>query len=102
MLGGGRKKQYSWMDTGGGSAGSLAPSSPGVVGSPMSLGSTNREDEKLREQTIERPGWVTMKDALEARVMVVERPGLVLAGRGGGNPSGKDGLVLRISQSSLT
>ena len=66
MLGGGRKKRYSWMDTGGGGAGSPAPSSPGVVASPMSSAGTNREDEKLRGRTIERPGWVTMKDALEA------------------------------------
>jgi hypothetical protein len=66
MLGGGRKKRYSWMDTGGGGGGSPAPSSPGVVSSPMSITGTNREDEKLRGRTIERPGWITMKDALEA------------------------------------
>lgn len=68
MLGGGRKKRYSWMDTGGGSGvGSPAPSSPGgVVSSPISSVGTNREDEKLRGRTVERAGWVTLKDALEA------------------------------------
>jgi len=70
MLGGGRKKRYSWMDTGGGAAGggvgSPAPASPGVSASPMSTGGTNREDEKLRGRTVERPGWITLKDALEA------------------------------------
>jgi hypothetical protein len=71
MLGGGRKKRYSWMDTGGGTAsvgggvGSPAPSSPGVVASPISV-ATNREDDKLRGRPVERPGWVTLKDALEA------------------------------------
>jgi Transcription initiation factor TFIID component TAF4 family len=68
MLGGGRKKRYSWMDTGGGSGiGSPAPSSPGgVVASPVSSVGTNREDEKLRGRTVERAGWITLKDALEA------------------------------------
>jgi Transcription initiation factor TFIID component TAF4 family len=67
MLGGGRKKRYSWMDTGGGGGiGSPAPSSPGVIASPISSVGTNREDDKLRGRFIERPGWVTLKDALEA------------------------------------
>jgi len=66
MLGGGRKKRYSWMDTGGGGVGSPAPASPGVSASPMSSSGTNREDEKLRGRTVERPGWITLKDALEA------------------------------------
>ena len=73
MLGGGRKKRYSWMDTGGGIAsssaggiGSPAPSSPGIVASPISSVGTHREDDKLRGRSIERPGWVTLKDALEA------------------------------------
>lgn len=74
MLGGGRKKRYSWMDTsaaggsGGGASGaaSPAPSSPGIVSSPISSVGTNREDDKLRGRFVERPGWVTLKDALEA------------------------------------
>jgi Transcription initiation factor TFIID component TAF4 family len=64
MLGGGRKKRYSWMDTPGGA--SPAPSSPGVTASPMSSSGTNREDDKLRGRTVERQGWITLKDALEA------------------------------------
>src|SRR5271170_294794 len=67
MLGGGRKKRYSWMDQGGNSGvGSPAPSSPGVVASPISSAGTNRDDDKLRGRTVERPGVVTLKDALEA------------------------------------
>lgn len=72
MLGGGRKKRYSWMDTGGGIAsagggvGSPAPLSPGIVASPVSSVGTNREDDKLRGRSVERPGWITLKDALEA------------------------------------
>src|SRR5208282_4855024 len=72
MLGGGRKKRYSWMDTGGGIAstgggvGSPGPLSPGVVASPISAVGISREDDKLRGRSVERPGWVTLKDALEA------------------------------------
>ena len=81
MLGGGRKKRYSWMDAGGGGGvsgvgvsggsgsggvGSPTPSSPGVVASPISSVGINREDDKLRGRSIERPGWITLKDALEA------------------------------------
>jgi len=68
MLGGGRKNRYSWMDQGGGGSGtgSPAPSSPGVAASPISSVGTNREDEKLRGKSVERTGWVTLKDALEA------------------------------------
>jgi len=66
MLGGGRKQRYSWMTPGGAGIGSPAPSSPGVVASPVSLVGTNREDDKLRGRNVERPGWVTLKDALEA------------------------------------
>jgi Transcription initiation factor TFIID component TAF4 family len=76
MLGGGRKKRYSWMNTGGGGVASPAPSSPGVVApSTLSVG-TNREDDKLRGRSVERPGWVTLKDALDA----IERDG---GGEGG-------------------
>jgi hypothetical protein len=69
MLGGGRKKRYSWLDTGGGggsTGGSPAPSSPAMAASPMSSSGTNREDDKLRGRTVERAGWITLKDALEA------------------------------------
>ena len=68
MLGGGRKKRYSWMDAGSTASpgvGSPAPASPGVA-SPISATGTNREDEKLRGRFVERAGWVTLKDALEA------------------------------------
>jgi hypothetical protein len=65
MLGGGRKKRYSWMDTASGGS-SPAPSSPATAASPMSTSGTNREDDKLRGRTVERAGWITMKDALEA------------------------------------
>lgn len=88
MLGGGRKNRYSWMDQGGGGsgAGSPAPSSPGVVASPISSVGTNREDEKLRGRSVERVGWVTLKDALEA----IEGDGGGEAGIGlGWNDGGK-------------
>jgi hypothetical protein len=68
MLGGGRKKRYSWMDAGSTAspgAGSPVPASPGVA-SPISTTGTNRDDEKLRGRFVERAGWVTLKDALEA------------------------------------
>ena len=45
------------------------PSSPGGIGSPIGggvSGNVIREDEKLRGRTVERVGWVTLKDALEA------------------------------------
>jgi len=49
------------------SSGGSAPASPGVAASPISaVVTTSREDEKLRGRTVERVGWVTMKDALEA------------------------------------
>lgn len=51
---------------GGGGIGSPAPSSPGLSSSPMSSVTTTREDEKLRGRSVERPGWITLKDALEA------------------------------------
>jgi len=74
MLGGGRKKRYSWMDAGASSAGSGAasgvgspgPASPATAASPMSSVGANREDDKLRGRSVERVGWVTLKDALEA------------------------------------
>lgn len=69
MLGGGRKKRYSWMDAGSTASpapGSPAPASPGVGSSPISATGSNREDEKLRGRFVERAGWVTSKDALEA------------------------------------
>jgi hypothetical protein len=50
-----------------GPAGGSAPASPGVTAGPItSAVTTNREDEKLRGRTLERVGWVTLKDALEA------------------------------------
>jgi len=88
MLGGGRKNRYSWMDQGGGGSGggSPAPASPGVVASPISSVGTNREDEKLRGRSVERTGWVTLKDALEA----IEGDGGGEAGIGlGWNAGGK-------------
>ena len=69
MLGGGRKKRYSWMDAGTPASpgvGSPSPASPGVGSSPITPTGTNREDEKLRGRFVERAGWVTLKDALEA------------------------------------
>lgn len=66
MLGGGRKKRYSWMNAGSSGPGSPSPSSPGVTSSQMSVVTTNREDEKLKGRGVERPGWITLKDALEA------------------------------------
>ena len=69
MLGGGRKKRYSWMDAGtpvSPGVGSPSPASPGVGSSPISATGANREDEKLRGRFVERAGWVTLKDALEA------------------------------------
>ena len=88
MLGGGRKNRYSWMDQSGGGSGigSPAPSSPGVVASPITMGGTNREDEKLRGRSLERTGLVTLKDALEA----IEGDGGGEAGIGlGWNTGGK-------------
>jgi len=50
-----------------GASGSSASASPGVTASPINSAVTiNREDEKLRGRTVERVGWVTLKDALEA------------------------------------
>jgi hypothetical protein len=66
MLGAGGKKRYAWMDAASGGAGSPAPSSPGVTTSPLSAGGVNREDEKLKGRVVERAGWITLKDALEA------------------------------------
>jgi hypothetical protein len=76
------------MDQGGGGSGggSPAPASPGVVASPISSVGTNREDEKLRGRSVERTGWVTLKDALEA----IEGDGGGEAGIGlGWNAGGK-------------
>ena len=68
MLGAGRKKRYSWMESGGSAAGSPTPNSnsPGVVASPINAAGVNREDDKLKGRAVERAGYVTMKDALEA------------------------------------